>query len=263
MRLASLSENPIGFSTRTGRPRSNALHTAAVCCCSGGETITAVTSGCEMTSSLLPDAKSAPACSASARARVGSRSEIARKRTDGCLAASRARRVPMRPAPTTAMPRLDCFMPFNSQPRCVIARASGRSTIPLHLRWLLDCPRARAMTTGGNLILVELPHLVLEVGPDARIDVAEFGRDRKLGGWQARPRQVDPHHRLHPAGPVGRDQHDVGQEDRLVQVVGHEQHGALVLLPHLEEKLLQQQAGLAVARPQTPPPPREVRPRTR
>ena len=40
----------------------------------------------------------------------GRLSEIARNRTHGCLAASRARSVPMRPAPTTAMPILSCFI---------------------------------------------------------------------------------------------------------------------------------------------------------
>src|SRR5262249_54372501 len=74
------------------------------------ETITAVTCGWLITSSLLPLWTSAPASAASARARAGSRSEIARNRTAGCLAASRARNVPMRPAPITAMPILSCFI---------------------------------------------------------------------------------------------------------------------------------------------------------
>src|SRR5262249_59560299 len=87
-----------------------ALRIGSVCCCSGVETITAVTCGWLITSSLLPLWTSAPASAASARARAGSRSEIARNRTAGCLAARRARNVPMRPAPTTAMPILSCFI---------------------------------------------------------------------------------------------------------------------------------------------------------
>ena len=75
-----------------------------MCSCSGVETNTAVTSGCSI------DLVVAAGVEIGARllgqclgARSGSRSEIARKRTDGCLAASRARSVPMRPAPTTAI----------------------------------------------------------------------------------------------------------------------------------------------------------------
>src|SRR5437660_9203328 len=63
-----------------------------------------------MTCSLLPLWRSAPASSASARARAGSRSDTARNRTAGCFAAKRARSVPMRPEPTTAMPRLERFI---------------------------------------------------------------------------------------------------------------------------------------------------------
>ena len=122
-------QDPVGV----GRARSRSASRPAPACrarapagsarcarCSGVDTITAVTSGWLMTSSLLPVWKSAPACSASALRAPGSRSEIARKRTDGCLAASRARNVPMRPAPMTAMPMLDClFIATDSSPRPV------------------------------------------------------------------------------------------------------------------------------------------------
>src|SRR5262245_15672602 len=190
MRSASRREKPIGFSTSTGLPSSSALSTGWVCCCSGVETITAVTSGWLITSSLSLEKRSAPAASASARARAGSRSEIARNRTEGCLAASRARSVPMRPAPTTATPILDCFI--------------------------------HPLLTGPTLF--EFAYLVLQVGPDAGVDVAEFRRDRELCGRQAGTRQRNRHHGFHPSRAVGRDDDHVGQEDRLVQVVGHEQH---------------------------------------
>src|SRR5260221_5199441 len=50
---ASRSEKPIGFSTSTGLPSCKALRIGCVCCCSGVETITAVTCGWLITSSLL------------------------------------------------------------------------------------------------------------------------------------------------------------------------------------------------------------------
>src|SRR5215510_14230830 len=68
----------MGFSTSTGLPSSKALRIGGVCCCSGVETITAVTCGWLITSSLLPLWTSAPASAASARARgiaIGDRQE--------------------------------------------------------------------------------------------------------------------------------------------------------------------------------------------
>src|SRR5262245_27412449 len=80
---------------------------------------------------------SAPACSANTRARAGSRSETARKPTAGCLAASRARNVPMRPAPTTAMPILSCFIPRPRVPCSRLRHLPRRDLAPIAAHPLL------------------------------------------------------------------------------------------------------------------------------
>src|SRR3989338_3540837 len=66
--------------------------------------MTAFTSGREMTSRLSPELKFAATLSARTEARTGSLSETARKSTEGWEAAIPARRVPIRPDPTTAIP---------------------------------------------------------------------------------------------------------------------------------------------------------------
>src|SRR5882762_9166124 len=104
MRSASARLSAIGFSTSTAFPRSSACMTGCTCSPSLVATITALTSGREMAARLSPESNCAPILCARSRARSGSASEIAMKSTAGCPAASRARRLPMRPAPTTAIP---------------------------------------------------------------------------------------------------------------------------------------------------------------
>ncbi len=62
----------------------------------------------------------------------------------------------------------------------------------------------------------------------------------------ARTRQIDGVFRQH--APRSRAHHDdpVGQRDRLIEVVGHEQHGPAVLLPQREKELLHQHLGLGI-----------------
>src|SRR2546428_182101 len=93
-----------GFSTSTVLPSSSACMTGLTCSPSLVATITAFTSGREMAARLSPELNCAPILCARSRARAGSASEIAMKLTPGCPAASPARRLPMRPAPTTAIP---------------------------------------------------------------------------------------------------------------------------------------------------------------
>src|SRR5687768_9582871 len=140
MSSASLSESAIGFSHSTGLPSSSARRTGAECRLSGVDTKTAFTSGRSIASLLLPVWKSAPAVSARALAREGSRSAIAMNPTDGCLAARRARSVPMRPAPMTAMPSgLECLLLMYSR------RPTGRRKVLLREseRLLLQASRQR------------------------------------------------------------------------------------------------------------------------
>src|SRR6266851_2877403 len=93
-----------GFSTSTVLPSSSACMTGLTCSPSLVATITAFTSGREIAARLSPELNCAPILCARSRARAGSASEIAMKLTAGCPAASRARKLPMRPAPTTAIP---------------------------------------------------------------------------------------------------------------------------------------------------------------
>jgi hypothetical protein len=75
-----------------------------------------------------------------------------------------------------------------------------------------------------------------------------MSRNSELGGRRPRPLELDRDDRFHPPRAIGEDDDDVGEEDRLVQIVGDEQHGALIALPHRQKQRLQQQAGLAVER---------------
>ncbi len=62
----------------------------------------------------------------------------------------------------------------------------------------------------------------------------------RRGGDVVRPRagQGDGHGLLDAAGRVAHDRHPVGQVDRLLHVVGDEQHGQPVPLPHPGQQLL-------------------------
>ncbi len=53
---------------------------------------------------------------------------------------------------------------------------------------------------------------------------------------------------LDPAGPRRQHRHAVGHEDRLVDVVGHEQHRLAVGFPDPQQQLLHQRPGLVVER---------------
>src|SRR6266850_366966 len=104
MPSASARVRASGFSTSTALPISSACITGRRCSPSLVATTTALTSGREIAARLSPEWNCAPVFFASACARAGSASETAMKLTAGCPAASCARRLPMRPAPTTAIP---------------------------------------------------------------------------------------------------------------------------------------------------------------
>ena len=101
---ASSSVSAIGFSTSTGLPASSAARIGRRCSPSAVETITAVTSGWEITASLSAEWNCAPTVLASFSAFAGSMSATAMARTAGWPLASRARNVPMRPQPMTPSP---------------------------------------------------------------------------------------------------------------------------------------------------------------
>src|SRR5712671_6197973 len=104
MPSASARVRASGFSTSTALPSSSACMTGRRCSPSLVATITALTSGREIAARLSPEWNCAPVLCASSCARAESASETAMKLTAECPAASCARRLPMRPAPTTAIP---------------------------------------------------------------------------------------------------------------------------------------------------------------
>src|SRR5260221_11127942 len=104
MASASARVRASGFSTSTALPSSSACITGRRCSPSLVATTTALTSGREIAARLSPEWNWAPVFRASSCARAGSASETAMKLTAGCPAASCARRLPMRPEPTTAIP---------------------------------------------------------------------------------------------------------------------------------------------------------------
>src|SRR6185369_6307726 len=104
MRSASAILSAIGFSTSTALPSSIAFSTGARCSPSLVDTMTAVTSGRAMISSLFAEANRAPTSCASFCAAPRFVSDTAMKLTAGWDEASFARSVPMRPEPTTASP---------------------------------------------------------------------------------------------------------------------------------------------------------------
>ena len=72
----------------------------------------------------------------------------------------------------------------------------------------------------------------------------EQGRRRQI----ARSRQVDRHDRLDAAGTRGEDDDPVGERDRLVDMMGDEQHRGLADIPDVEQKALHFDARLDVER---------------
>jgi hypothetical protein len=64
------------------------------------------------------------------------------------------------------------------------------------------------------------------------------------------PRQPDGEVLLHLAGPARQDDDAVGQEDRLIDIMGDEQHRDLVVFPDLQQQFLHHAARLCVEGPE-------------
>ena len=89
----------------------------------------------------------------------------------------------------------------------------------------------------------------------SRIDARIRWRSARKSGVSCererpRPRQVDEHLVLEPAGAVGHHQDAVGDVDGLLHVMGHEQDREPVRLPDAGEQLLHQEPRLRVERPE-------------
>ena len=88
--------------------------------------------------------------------------------------------------------------------------------------------------------------LLAQVAPDLRHVAAERVARHDFRG--ARARQLDRHHALQLAGPVGHHQHAVGELHGLGDVVGDQQAGLLQLMLDLQHLVAEQQPRLLVER---------------
>src|SRR5262245_14740873 len=81
---------------------------------------------------------------------------------------------------------------------------------------------------------IALEHLALEHGPDLAVEIVERALDLDLGDV-ARPRQFDlPVADDARGGPRRHDHHPVGERDRLLEIVGDEQHRLAIGAPQIE-----------------------------
>ncbi len=94
----------------------------------------------------------------------------------------------------------------------------------------------------ASVLLALLPHLRQHV----RLEPHELRRGGDLR--RARPRQRHVHDVAHAARPRRHDDDPVGEEQRLVDVVGDEEDGGAHLLPHAEQQLLHRHPRLRVER---------------
>src|ERR1700745_2020133 len=180
-------------------------------------------------------------CSIAPRERPGCRS------TTAAVSASDSRSTPAWSSSATARPRrrggsnacwgtppppASCVTPMPAMKTPSPARASTSSSC----RACPDSSRGfcRAHRLGTKLL------------GEPRLERREFRAG--LDGVVAWMWQIDRHFGLDPPGPGGHHQHARAEKDRLLDVVGHEQHGLALALPDAKQKLLHQRAGLVVER---------------
>src|SRR5229473_363106 len=90
----------------------------------------------------------------------------------------------------------------------------------------------------GMAILATLfDHRSADVVLDRSPDVIDIGDEFRLAFdvEPARPRQVDVDRLLKPSRPARKHQHAIGEEHRLVDLMGDEQHGLAALFPDAQE----------------------------
>src|SRR5262249_43522710 len=86
--------------------------------------------------------------------------------------------------------------------------------------------------------------VILDEAPDAVLDRVEARLTFKAE--RAGTLNADRDDLLHFAGPAGEDDHAVGEIDRLVDLVSHEQHGLSGFRPDLQQLLLHRLASLCI-----------------
>src|ERR1700682_2129395 len=95
---------------------------------------------------------------------------------------------------------------------------------------------------------------------DANDLAAQLGKSRASHHLETpRPRQVDVQRGADAPGPVGHDVDHVAEEERLIDVVRHEQDRLTIALPEVGQHLLHDLARQGVECPERLPPPGQPR----
>src|SRR5207249_11670935 len=122
-------------------------------------------------------------------------------------------------------------VPISQKPRTTTANAT-RSPLTSRRRFVRARRRARSLLVGSGptnalrdalRALIAHEHLVSEVVPDLLVDPRELRLEPDFGDVP-RPRQIDAIDALHGPRPRGDDDDAVGERDRLLEIVGHEDH---------------------------------------
>src|SRR5882672_682636 len=137
------------------------------------------------------------------------------------------------------------------RPRIVIQRITDVISVAVHMCLAISTEQYGALHQRGLLQrgLRVRPHAFLA---DQTEHFALQGIEHGGGGRldRARPRELDRDAFFDAPGARGHDAHGIGEEQRLLDVVGDEEHGLVVALPHIEKQLLHQGARLRVQAPE-------------
>src|SRR2546429_2104150 len=106
--------------------------------------------------------------------------------------------------------------PLTRRRRLARARARARAA-----SLLASSARAGSLRDAALRALIAHEHLVSQVVPDLLVDPRELRLESDLGDVP-RPRQIDAIDALHGPRPRSDDDDAVGERDRLLEIVGHE-----------------------------------------
>src|SRR5438552_11085065 len=145
-------------------------------------------------------------------------------------------------------------VPISQTPRSSTATPT-RSPLTSSRRFVRARVRARSLLVGSGpksalrddalRALIAHEHLVSEVVPDLLIDPRELRLESDLGDVP-RPRQIDAIDALHGPRPRSDDDDAVDERDRLLEIVGHEDHRRARRRPELEQLVLHERARLDI-----------------
>src|SRR5216683_3395183 len=118
------------------------------------------------------------------------------------------------------------------------SRRSGGFSLLVATRWAPASLSRTLMTASSVARRVGIADLLAQIGPDPLVELDEFRHQADLGDI-ARARQGHLVVALDPRRGAGGDHHHaVGERDRLLEIVGDEEHGLPALLPEVEKLVL-------------------------